>query len=572
MKGARASFPGKLMLAVILSVALLLSSGISVQAKTKPNGQTVDTVLLYMTNSSNEKILVSQLPVAELESDLKKGLMDNTVYNYSLLDRFVTTVHQECQGLTLPEFLRYAQDKSEVGALKQMNLTFDGQDKVRFWEMDQNSYDDMDTYTWKELYGVKRYNFPMLYEYWNYNTQDYYDPKGVMSRDQVINHIFDNGEPSEFRLSVRTFSQRYLVASEKWSSKDFNMENYWHERGLLDNERSIRMMMPMTKDDLYHGDSTASDSRYWIWNILLEMEKKPLLPAMGKVAAPTASVTNGGDGYDYVTFSCSTAGASIYYNHNYLNTSYMPTCEYQPGSRVQIPESAFDNGKLDMTAHAVRDGFSDAGVVTLTLTADSGKGNSNITETGVWKNPFRDVKETAWYFGAVSYVSEKNIFSGTGGTSFSPDAAMTRGMFVTVLGRMAGVKTADYAGTQFSDAAAGSWYGPYVAWASENGIVSGAGNGRFLPDKEITREQMALILYNYAKYSGSDVSSVSANQKFSTFSDSIKTSEWAKNALIWTAGKEIINGTGGVIAPQAAATRAQVAQILVNFEKQGKSL
>lgn len=570
MRGIHRALPVRLLFVAILSVSLLLSLGISAQAKTKPNGQTVGTVLLYMTNSGNEKILVSQLPVSELESDLKEGLIDNTVYNYSMLDRFVTTVHQECQGLTLPEFLRYAQSKSGAAALRQVNLTFDGQDKVRFWEMDQNGYDDMDTYTWKELYGVKRYNFPMLYEYWNYNTQDYYDPKGAMSKDQVISHIFDNGEPSEFRLSVRTFSQRYLVTSEKWSGKDFNMENYWHEQGLLDNERSIRLMMPMTKEDLYRGTPTASDSRYWIWNILLEMEKKPQFPSMGKVAAPAASVTKGGDGYYYVTFSCPTNGASIFYNHNYLNPSYMPTCEYQTGSPVQIPESAFDNGKMDMTVHAVKDGFSDAGVVTLTLTADSGKGNSSTPELGTWKNPFSDVKESAWYFGAVAYVSEKKVLSGTGDASFSPDAAMTRGMFVTALGRISGVKAADYAGTQFADVAAGSWYGPYVAWASENGIVSGAGNGRFLPGKEITREQMALILYNYAKYSGRDVSAVPVNQKLRAFSDDSKISEWAKTALTWTSEKGIINGTGGVLAPQAAATRAQVAQILANFEKQGK--
>ena len=499
MGGKRGIFPWKLVAAVSLSLALVMSSGITAQAKTRPNGQTVGTALFYITNDKNEQILVSQLPVSDMEKDLQKGLIDNTVYNYSMLDRFVTTVHQECQGVTLPEFLRYAQDKSGNSGLKKLNLTFEGKDEIRFWEMDQTGYDNLDTYTWEELYGVKRYNFPMLYEYWNYDTQDYYDPKGVMSRDQVIGHIFEGGEPSEFRLSVRAFSQRYLVTSEKWGSKDFNLENYWYEKGLLDNERSIRMMMPMTKDDLYRAASTASDSRYWIWSTLLEMEKKPAVSSIGKVAAPAASLTDGGDGNYYITFSCPTEGATIYYNQNYLNPSYMPTCKYEAGTKVAIPKTAFEDGKLTITAHAVKDGFTDAGVVTLTLLTNSQSDNKSEIQAGIWNNSFADVKNSSWYYDAVAYASSHSLFSGTSSTTFSPGAPMTRGMFVTVLGRMAGVDGADYGGSAFLDAPAGSWYSPFVAWASENHIVSGAGDGRFLPNKEITREQMALILYNYAK-------------------------------------------------------------------------
>ena len=80
---------------------------------------------------------------------------------------------------------------------------------------------------------------------------------------------------------------------------------------------------------------------------------------------------------------------------------------------------------------------------------------------------YKDVDQTQWYHNAVDYVLGNDLMKGTGKTTFSPDATLTRGMVVTVLGRMAGVKTADYAGTSFSDVKAGSWYAPYVQWASQ---------------------------------------------------------------------------------------------------------
>jgi hypothetical protein len=97
-----------------------------------------------------------------MEADMKAGRIDTTVHNYSLLDRYVTTVHQEAQGFTVPEFVAYAQSKSDLSSLRDLNLTFAGQDEIRFWEIDQTAYDDMDTYTYDNLYGAARYNFPLL--------------------------------------------------------------------------------------------------------------------------------------------------------------------------------------------------------------------------------------------------------------------------------------------------------------------------------------------------------------------------------------------------------------------------
>ena len=94
---------------------------------------------------------------------------------------------------------------------------------------------------------------------------------------------------------------------------------------------------------------------------------------------------------------------------------------------------------------------------------------------------YKDVDQTQWYHNAVDYVLGNDLMKGTGKTTFSPDATLTRGMVVTVLGRAAGVKTSDYTGTSFSDVKAGSWYAPYVQWASKQGLVKGYEDGTFKP-------------------------------------------------------------------------------------------
>ena len=155
----------KKLLSLILAVVLCASAiVIPASAKTIAAGQTVDTVLLYAENKSGERVLVSHVRVADMEADLQAGMISDTNHNYSVLDRYVTTVHQEAQGFTVPEFVSYMQEKSTVAAIKNTPLTFAGDDVMAFWEIDQTGYDDMDTYTYDDLYGVPRYNFPLLYE------------------------------------------------------------------------------------------------------------------------------------------------------------------------------------------------------------------------------------------------------------------------------------------------------------------------------------------------------------------------------------------------------------------------
>ena len=172
---------------------------------------------------------------------------------------------------------------------------------------------------------------------------------------------------------------------------------------------------------------------------------------------------------------------------------------------------------------------------------------------------FTDVKPGAWYYTAVDYAVTEKLFSGTSATTFAPNSPMTRGMFVTVLGNKAKIDPKDYPTSSFSDVKAGIWYAPQVEWAAQNGIVNGTGGGKFSPDKSVTREQMAVILYNYAKFTNCDLT-VRAGL-LEQFPDGNKVSNYAKYPMEWAITHGIINGSGGKLDPSGTATRAQVAQI-----------
>lgn len=120
-------------------------------------------------------------------------------------------------------------------------------------------------------------------------------------------------------------------------------------------------------------------------------------------------------------------------------------------------------------------------------------------------NPFRDVKQGDWYYDAVQYARVNGFFGGTTPTAFSPGGTMTRGMFVTVLGRLAGVDTSRYQGkSEFTDVPANAYFAPYVAWAAQYGITGGTGAGKFSPYDPINRQQLAAFFVRYFEAFGVD--------------------------------------------------------------------
>ena len=179
---------------------------------------------------------------------------------------------------------------------------------------------------------------------------------------------------------------------------------------------------------------------------------------------------------------------------------------------------------------------------------------------------FKDVIPGQWYYAAIEYVTEHGYFNGVSRDLFSPSTPMTRAMFVTALGRMAGVDPAAYTSTDFLDVDPESYYGGYVAWAVENELVQGLDKAIFGPNENITREQIAVFLYRYAKYIGLDTS-VGQTAQPQTFGGENVVSPWAMTAMVWANNRGIMKGTSNGMEPQAQATRAQVAQMLYNFSK-----
>ena len=175
--------------------------------------------------------------------------------------------------------------------------------------------------------------------------------------------------------------------------------------------------------------------------------------------------------------------------------------------------------------------------------------------------PFLDVPADAWYQEAVAYAADKGLMNGVSATQFAPDALLTRAMAAQILHRAAGEPVS--AANAFDDVAADQWYAAAVNWAAEAGIVSGYGDGRFGPDDNVTREQLAVILYNFAKRQNMDVA---AGGGLSAFADAASVSDWAEEAMIWAVGKGLISGKeGSILDPAGSATRAEVATILMRF-------
>ena len=173
-------------------------------------------------------------------------------------------------------------------------------------------------------------------------------------------------------------------------------------------------------------------------------------------------------------------------------------------------------------------------------------------------NPFTDIPEGAWYYDSVKYVYENRLMLGASDDLFSPYAGTTRGMIVTTLWRMEGCPVVNYA-MDFEDVDPGEYYGEAIRWAASEKVVLGYGNGRFGPDNLITREQLAVMLWRYA-------GSPAAPNLELDFPDADQVSGWADSAVRWAVSQDVISGTDlGTLAPNATATRAQVAAILMRF-------
>ncbi len=227
-----------------------------------------------------------------------------------------------------------------------------------------------------------------------------------------------------------------------------------------------------------------------------------------------------------------------------------------------VPDRGYQVGTVTVT-----DRFGDAVAVTeqadgtYTFTMPNGQVTVTVTfeETPL---PFTDVTEGDWFYDAVRYAYETGLMDGVGDSLFAPNSQTTRAQLVTILYRLAG-EPEPGGDSGFADVAAGTWYTDAVAWAAENGIVNGVSDTEFAPGDDITREQLAAILYRYAACQGYDVSQ---RADLSGFGDASSISGYAQEALSWAHAQGLVLGfEDGSLRPQGTASRAQIAAVLMRF-------
>lgn len=179
---------------------------------------------------------------------------------------------------------------------------------------------------------------------------------------------------------------------------------------------------------------------------------------------------------------------------------------------------------------------------------------------------FEDVESNAWYTEGIKYVSDKGYFNGVSETRFAPDSKMTRAMFVTVLGGMSAVQPSSIVNTKFSDVPVNAWYSSYVEWASSNNIVSGITDTEFMPDSNVTREQMSVMISRYLSYR--DIAPADNPNASSIFSDDASISDWARESVDLMRRTGVFSGdASNNFNPSSYATRAETAAVIMRLDK-----
>ena len=173
-----------------------------------------------------------------------------------------------------------------------------------------------------------------------------------------------------------------------------------------------------------------------------------------------------------------------------------------------------------------------------------------------------DVDQSQWYHIAVDYVLSNGLMCGIGGNLFAPNAAMDRSMVVQVLYNQEGAPAVEYTG-KFSDVPEGEWYTNAIEWGVANHLIAGYGDV-FKPERSVSREEIATIFYNYAKFKGMDIS---VRGDLSAFGDGDAVSAWATQFMQWAVGSGLMTGDGTNLYPTQTATRAEVAQMFKNFNE-----
>lgn len=263
-------------------------------------------------------------------------------------------------------------------------------------------------------------------------------------------------------------------------------------------------------------------------------------------------------------------GASVVFQSGSGSLNMGALADVTTGREVSIGQDLFTAHRYVVTSDAATLRQSQAGTVVWQgdgapkQGAGVGVGLGSGPSGGKTGLPFTDVEQDQWFYDAVAFVYQKGYFSGTGQTTFAPNAPMDRAMVATVLHRLAGSESVS-AGQSFSDVPAGQWYSAGIAWANAKGVVNGMGDGTYAPAAPVTREQLVTMLYRFEK-DYRQVAVPAAGSSLSAYPDGAAVSSWARDAMSWAVGARLIQGRNtGELDGAGTATRAEVATILQRF-------
>ena len=345
------------------------------------------------------------------------------------------------------------------------------------------------------------------------------------------------------------------------------------------------MDLALSSNTIYVGNSVSaslqvrpsSASQYATISLTSSNEKVATVNSFGRVTGvspgtATITVTTADGGFT------ATCAVTVRPDIPPANPNYRITVEATQGGTVTADPTAAKAGTTvtltpvpdrgyQVGTVAVTDRFGDA--VAVTEQADGTytfvMPNGQVTVTVTFAEaplPFPDVTEGDWFYDAVRYAYETGLMDGVGDSLFAPNSETTRAQLVTILYRLEGEP--EVSGTSgFTDVEAGTWYTDAVAWAAANGIVNGVSETEFAPGKDITREQLATILFRYAEAKGYDVS---ARADLSAYADADQIQSYAAESVAWAVAEGLIQGfEDNTLRPAGNATRAQIATILMRF-------
>ena len=386
------SKPVTLLFSAVVSTAMLFTiliylsmSPLTASAKTTESAK-AENVFIYAKNADDKNVLLKVLPLDDLKKishgqllNLMSGGETGKNYYISSIDNYPTTQYCEARGITVPELISYV--KSITTVRNAASIDFKGADRIRLMATDSYGIYNR-TWTYDELYGVKRYYFEELMTSWeaDWEISGEIDAKsGVASDDYAANfknsdphyedkrRVFNSGKLTVPILATESFSGRTtadsLVASTEIGIADYIAKNGGKAAGslknALDDECSLRLTLPMTEADLMASHRTAFDNFKWTYNLLLEQAGLPAVASLGKVAQPVPSISVNRETMT-ITLTCPTAGATIYYS---LDSA--PQTLYSRPITVDISGRDLAANPMTFYITAVREGYDDEGIVTV---------------------------------------------------------------------------------------------------------------------------------------------------------------------------------------------------------------